>query len=51
MAVILEMSLKSTLPIVMVCQLFFGINKYLNDIESTGFIYVPISSWFEDSES
>ena len=31
-----------TLPIFNVCQ--------LKDIESTGFIYVPIFHWFKDSE-
>ena len=28
-----------------------GLTRHLNDIESKGFIYVPIFSWFEDSES
>ena len=30
---------------------FLDINRHLKDIESKGFIYVPICSWFEDSES
>ena len=30
---------------------FFGINRHLNDIESKGFIYVPIFSWFQGYEN
>ena len=52
MAAILESSLKkSILPIFNDCQLFFGVNRHPKGIESKGFIYVPIFSWFEDSES
>ena len=51
MAAILEMSLKKYPPDFWGLSAFFGINRHLKDIESKGFIYVPIFSWFEDSES
>ena len=29
----------------------FSINRHIKDIKSKGFIYVPIFSWLEDSDS